>query len=117
MEHGVHVQFLVLGKTTPQARAPVQAGGTIARTAQSPIGGVAQTEITASAKVTMAARQVFFQSDQVAFFHAPLGAGNGAHFLHIAHGLVTQNSGPLNFGEVLEKHPIAAADTCDRHFQ
>ena len=56
VKHGIHVQFLVLSKTTPQARAPVQAGGTIARTAQSPIGGVAQTEIAASAKVTMAAR-------------------------------------------------------------
>ena len=35
----------------------------------------------------------------------------------MAHCFVTQNGGPLNFGEVLEKHPIAAADTGDRHFQ
>ena len=117
VEHGVHVQFLVLGKTTPQARAPVQAGGTIPRTAQSPIGGIAQTEIAASAKVAMATRQVLFQGHQVAFFHTPLRSGYGTHLLHMAHCFVTQNGWPLNFGEVLKKHPIAAADTGDRHLQ
>ena len=117
VEHGVHVQFLVLGKTTPQTRAAVQAGGTITRATQTPVGGIAQTEITASAKVAMATRQVLFQGHQVAFFDAPLWAGNGTHFLHIAHSLVAQNGGALNFREVLEKHPITAAHARDFNLQ
>ena len=117
MKHGVHVQFLILGKATPESRATVQTSGAISRATQTPIGGIAQSKIAASAKVTMTTRQVLFQGHQVAFFDAPLRARHDANFLHIAHGLVAQNSRPLNFGQVLEKHPIAAAHTGNFNLQ
>ena len=94
----VHVQFLVLRKTTPQTRADAQTCCTVPWPTQTPVGGIAQTEITAATKFTMAAREVFLQSDQITFFDAPLWTSNGTDLLHIAHSFVTQNSGALHLG-------------------
>src|SRR5438132_13933462 len=80
VEDGVGVQILILAVAAPERRRDrdwrrAVADGRIAGRAVERVGLVAEPEVAAAAIAAVAARQIFFQRDAVAFLDAEAGRG------------------------------------------
>ena len=99
-------------ETAPQARPNRHGGGAIAHGvgAIERVGLVAEAKFLLATITTMAAGQIFFQRDPVAFFQPKASPGVAPKPLDAAHGFVAQNQRALGLRIFQIIGPVAAAD-------
>src|SRR5436190_12773546 len=112
VEDRVGMQILILAVATPERRRDRDrrraiADGRIIGRAVERIGLVAKPEVAAAAIAAMAARQILFQRDAVAFLDAE--AGRGAEPGHVSDRLVTKNERAARLRIFQIVGPVAAA--------